>query len=34
VISVDSKIATAMMVAPINIGIAFPMRSDVTARYP
>jgi hypothetical protein len=32
VISVDSKIAAAMMAAPIKIGIAFPGRSDVTAR--
>jgi len=34
VISVDSKIAAAMMAAPINIGIAVPERSGVAARYP
>ena len=36
VISVDSKIATAIMAAPINTGIAIPdiARSGAAARYP
>jgi hypothetical protein len=36
VISVDNKIAAAIMAAPINMGIEFPKgaRSGVTARYP
>jgi hypothetical protein len=36
VISVDNKIAAAIMAAPINMGIELPKgaRSDVTARYP
>jgi hypothetical protein len=34
VISVDSKIAAAMVAAPINMGIEDPGRSGVTVRYP
>jgi hypothetical protein len=36
VISVDNKIAAAIMAAPINMGIELPKgaRSDVAVRYP
>ena len=34
VISVDNKIAAAIMTAPIRIGIELPGRSVMTARYP
>jgi hypothetical protein len=34
VINVDSKIAAAMVAAPINMGIEDPGRSGVTVRYP
>jgi hypothetical protein len=36
VISVDNRIAAAIMAAPINMGIEFAKgaRSEVTARYP
>jgi hypothetical protein len=34
VISVDSKIAAAIMAAPINIGMELPIRSGTAARCP
>ena len=34
VISVDNKMAAAIMAAPISIGIEDPGRSGVTPRYP
>ena len=34
VISVDSRIAAAIMAAPINIGIELAVRSGMTGRYP
>jgi hypothetical protein len=34
VINEDSRIAAAMMAAPINTGIELPARSGVFGRYP